>query len=271
MRQGGGSDLTDLMEEENEMPMINLTQAARSFEEQGFLVLERLLSEEEITPISDETDKLITDGVNYFPKDDVVYEPGSSPPRVRNAFRVHLHNPFFMGVARHPKISPVVEELLGRPVRLYGSQLFAKPPEVGSVVPLHPDRPYWPSEPYELLSCWIALDDSTVENGGVRFMVGPHKLGELRHLPSNVPGNSLKLDDARISGLPEYAVQVPRGSCVLHHCLTAHWSGPNRSRRPRRGLIMVYMSPRVRLTDATKLRGPADFPVVSDSDGHADR
>jgi len=253
------------------MPMIDLIQAARSFDEKGFLVLERFFSEEEIAPISNETDKLITEGVNYYPKEDVVYEPGSSPPRVRNAFRVHLHNPFFLGVARHPKIISVVEALLGRPVRLYGSQLFAKPPEVGSVVPLHQDMPYWPFEPYELLSCWIALDDSTVENGCVQFIVGSHKLGMLRHLPSNVLGNSLKLDDGRISGLPEYVAQVPRGSCVLHHCLTAHWSGPNRSLRPRRGLIMAYMSPQVRLTDPAKLRGPADFLVVSDSAGHADR
>jgi ectoine hydroxylase-related dioxygenase (phytanoyl-CoA dioxygenase family) len=244
--------------------MINLPQAARSFAEDGFLVLERLLSEEEISPVSDEIDRIIKGGANDFPKGDIVFEPGSSPPRVRNAFRVHIHNPFFMGVARHPKIIPVVEELLGRPVRLYSSQVFAKPAEVGSTVPLHQDIPYWPFEPPELLSCWIALDDSTIENGCVRFIAGSHKCGVLRHVPSNVPGNSLKLDDERIAAFPEYVAQVPRGSCVLHHCLTAHWSGPNHSPRPRRGLIMVYMSPRVHLTDPSKLRGPADFPVVID-------
>jgi ectoine hydroxylase-related dioxygenase (phytanoyl-CoA dioxygenase family) len=249
--------------------MVNPAQAARSFEKNGFLVLERLLSEEEISPVSDEIDNIVNGTAKYIPKEDIIFEPGSLPPRVRNAFRVHLYNPFFMGIARNAKIVSLVEELLGRPLRLYGSQLFAKPAEVGSTVPLHQDMPYWPFEPYELLSCWIALDDSSIENGCVRFLAGSHKLGVLRHVPSNVQGNSLKLDDERIAGLPEHPVQVPRGSCVLHHCLTAHWSGPNHSHRPRRGLIMVYMSPRVRLTDPTKLRGPADFLVVSNSDGPA--
>jgi ectoine hydroxylase-related dioxygenase (phytanoyl-CoA dioxygenase family) len=251
--------------------MVNLAEAARFFDENGYLVLERLLLEEEISPVSDEIDNIIGGKADYFPKDDIIYEPGSSPPRVRNAFRVHLYNPFFMRIARHPRIVPIVEEVLGRPLRLYSSQLFAKPAEVGSIVPLHQDMPYWPFAPPELLSCWIALDDSTIENGCVRFLAASHKHGVLRHVPSNVPGNSLKLDDERIAEFPERVIQVPRGSCVLHHCLTAHWSGPNHSQHPRRGLIMVYMSPRVQLTDPAKLRGPADFLVVSDLDGQTAR
>jgi phytanoyl-CoA hydroxylase len=245
--------------------MVNLTEAAQSFRENGFLVLERFFSEEEISPFSNEIDKIITGKVDYVPQQDLLYEPGASPPRVRNAFRVHLYNPFFMEIARHPRLVPLMDELLDRPVRLYGSQLFAKPAQVGTVVPLHQDMPYWPFAPHELVSCWIALDDSKIENGCVRFIKGSHKLGILRHVPSGVQGNSLKLDDERIAGLPEYTVEVPRGSCVLHHCLTAHWSEPNRSPSPRRGLIMIYMSPRVQLTDPSKLRGPADFPVVSHS------
>ncbi len=244
--------------------MVDLNQAARSFEEDGFLILDRLFTEEEIAPVSEEIDCIIQGKVDYVPPKDIVYEPGS-PPRVRNVFRIHLYNPFFMGMAKHPKIVSVVERLLGRPLRLYSSQLFAKPAAVGTVVPLHQDMPYWPFAPFELLSCWIALDDSNTENGCVRFKVSSHKLGLLKHFPSNVKGNSLALEDERIAGFPERVVEVPRGSCVLHHCLTAHWSEPNRSTHPRRGLIMMYMSPRVQLTDASKLSQPADFPTVSES------
>jgi phytanoyl-CoA hydroxylase len=245
--------------------MIDLDNAARSFDENGFLVLERLFTEEEIAPVSDEIDRIIQGKVDYIPKDDLFYEPGSSPPRMRNAFRVHLYNPFFMGITRHPKVVSVVERILGTPLRLYNTQLFAKPAEVGTVVPLHQDAPYWPFEPHELLSCWIALDDSTIENGCVRFKKGSHKQGVLRHVASKVKGNSLQLEDERINGFPEEAVQVPRGSCVLHHCLTAHSSEPNRSGRARRGFILIYMSPRVECTDPSKLRMGTDFAVVSDS------
>ena len=40
--------------------MVNLAEATRSFEENGFLVLERLLSEEEISPVSDEIDNIVS-------------------------------------------------------------------------------------------------------------------------------------------------------------------------------------------------------------------
>lgn len=156
--------------------------------------------------------------------------------------------------------------MLGKPLRLYGSQLFAKPAAVGTPVPLHQDMPYWPFEPYELASAWIALDDATVENGCVRYVAGSHKLGMLPHVPSGVAGNSMGLaPDPRIEALPERTAEVRRGSVILHHCLTAHRSDANRSGRPRRGLIYVYMSEAVRLTDPSRMKGPAEFPVVSDT------
>src|SRR5579863_1380488 len=128
------------------------------FENNGFVALPGLLSESEIGAVSDEIDKIITGAVDYVPDDCLVYEPGSSPLRVRNVFRVHQFHSIFMDLARHPKIIAAVEQTLGRPLRLYSSQLFAKPAAGGSVVPLHQDMPYWPFEPYELVSAWIALD-----------------------------------------------------------------------------------------------------------------
>lgn len=237
---------------------------AQFFNENGFVVLRDLLSPEEVGAVSDEIDRIVRGEVDYVPDHDIVYEPNSR--RVRNAFRLHQYNPFFMELARNPKIVTVVEEIFGKPIRLYASQLFAKPPEVGTAVPQHQDMPYWPFAPYELLSAWIALDDSTIENGCVRHVKGSHKLGILNHVPSGVPGNSLGLSDDAIEGMEEVPVEVSRGSCILHHCLTVHRSEPNRSTHARRGLIYVYMSDRVRLTDPDKLKGANEFPVVSEGD-----
>lgn len=243
--------------------MVNEGECVRRFNENGFVVIPGLFSEQEILPISDEIDRIITGKSDYVPAESLVYEPDSLPPRVRNVFGLHRFHPVFMALARHPGIVAIVGQILGDPLRLYSSQLFAKPGSGGSAVPLHQDMPYWPFEPSELVSAWIALDDSTLENGCVRFLPTSHKLGLLRHVASGIVGNSLKLEDARVIGIKEHPVEVRRGSCVLHHCLTAHRSEQNRSTRPRRGLIYIYMSPRVRLTDSSKLRGPADFPVVS--------
>lgn len=235
------------------------------FERDGFVVVEDVFSGQELAAISDEVNRVIEGSAAYLPAREIVYEPDTQPPRVRNAFGLHNYSDIFLQAAKNPSLIGVLESILGRPLRLYASQVFAKPARVGTIVPSHQDMPYWPFEPYEMISAWIALDDSTIENGCVRYVAGSHKLGILPHAPSGVVGNSQAVvDDPRWKDLPECPVEVRRGSCILHHCLTVHRSEPNRSPNPRRGLIYVYMSDRVRVTDPSRLRNPAaDFPVVS--------
>lgn len=244
--------------------IMSYDQIAQEFNENGFVVLEDVFSPSEITTVSDEVNRVIEGRAAYLPEAEVVYEPDSTPRRVRNAFRLHHYEGRFLNTAKHPNLIGPMEAILGKSLRLYGSQVFAKPARVGTAVPAHQDMPYWPFEPYELVSAWIALDDSTIENGCVRYVAGSHKLGMLPHAPSGVVGNSLGLvEDSRVAALEERPVEVRRGSCILHHALTVHRSEPNRSDFPRRGLIYVYMSENVRLTDPSRMKGPAEFPAVS--------
>ena len=239
------------------------SKAATCFEKEGFVVLDQLFTEAEIAPISDEIDRIIAGERTYIPDRDLVFEPDTNPRQLRNAFRLALYNPLFLEFAKSTKLTGVLGDLLGRPLRLYGSQLFAKPARVGTIVPKHQDMPYWPFDPPELITAWVALYDSTKENGCVRLFEVSHKLGMLPHASSNVPGNSLGLiDHPAVNALPERAVEVKRGSVVLHHSLTVHCSDPNLSDRARRGLVYVYMSPNVRLTDPDRMKGPAIFPEL---------
>ncbi|MBY0504410.1 MAG: phytanoyl-CoA dioxygenase family protein [Bryobacteraceae bacterium] len=234
---------------------------AERFWRDGFVVLPGLFNEAEIAPVSDEVDRVLRREVDYVPERDIVLEPGSA--RLRNAFRLHQYQPLFLEFAGHPALTGIVREILGEPLRLYGSQVFAKPALVGSAVPRHQDMPYWPFAPYDLLSAWIALDHSTVANGCVRFSVGSHRLGLLPHTASQVVGNSLGMvPTASVDALPEYAAEITRGSVVLHHSLTVHRSEANTSEQARRGLVYVYMGPRVELVDPARLKGPAKFPFV---------
>jgi phytanoyl-CoA hydroxylase len=236
----------------------------KEFEANGFAVLEDVFSPAEIAAVSDEVDRVIEGKASFLPESEIVYEPDSSPRRVRNAFRLHHYSEQFLETAKHPNLIGPLSAILGKSLRLYGSQVFAKPARVGTIVPSHQDMPYWPFEPYEMISAWIALDDSTIENGCVRYLAGSHKLGMLPHAPSGVVGNSLGVvADDRLTRLKEQPVEVRRGSCILHHSLTVHRSEPNRSGNARRGLVYVYMSERVRLTDPARLKGPAEFPLIS--------
>lgn len=228
----------------------------------GMVVIPGLFQDEKLREIDRAVNELLT-GSGGLPESELVYEPGSNPPRLRNAFRLHRYSPFFWDLACDSALASIMAELLGKPLRLYSSQMFLKPGMVGSEVPWHQDMPYWPFQPAEMATAWIALDDTSVENGCVRFLKASHLDGVLPHEPSGVTGNSLRLCEAALpSNREEQAVEVPKGSVVIHHCLTVHRSEPNLSPNDRRGLLYIYMSPNVTVTDASRLKGGTDFPVV---------
>ena len=56
-----------------------------------------------------------------------------------------------------------------------------KPPRVGSRQPYHQDQPLgFHIDPADLMvTCWIAFDDSTLENGCLRVLPGTHRNGQL--------------------------------------------------------------------------------------------
>lgn len=237
-------------------------QTQSDWQNDGLFIVPSLFHTNELAEIEAAVAELLA-GNGGIPEEELVYETGSNPPRLRNAFRMHRYRPFFWQLACHPRLASVMEQLLGGPLRLYSTQMFLKPGKVGSAVPWHQDMPYWPFHPAEMATAWIALDDTSIENGCVRFLKGSHREGILPHEASGVKGNSLKLSESALpTGYEEVAVEVPKGSVVIHHCLTVHRSEPNLSDHDRRGLLYIYMSPNVEVTDASKLKGGTDFPEV---------
>lgn len=151
-------------------------------------------------------------------------------------FRSHLSNPL---------ATAAVAELCGTDtLRVWHDQIQYKPPIVGTATGWHQDYPAWPVlEPADLVSCWVALDDATLENGCMRMVPGSHRWGIHRALnsgedfapaydPEDLPAG------ARVEVVP---CEVKAGCGVFHHCLTWHGSAPNPSPRPRRAIAVHYM------------------------------
>jgi phytanoyl-CoA hydroxylase len=65
-------------------------------------------------------------------------------------------------------------------VALYHDQSVYKKPETKKDFPWHQDNGYTPIEPEQYLTCWIALEDATIENGCI--WPGTHKQGPVEHV-----------------------------------------------------------------------------------------
>ena len=84
-------------------------------------------------------------------------------------------------------------------------------------------------------TCWLALSDSTVENGCIWVLPETHKLGTQPH-------ERTVLGQVGYSGdNPGVAVPLKKGSMAVFSSLLFHRSGPNLTEGVRKSYIIQYI------------------------------
>ena len=165
-----------------------------------------------------------------------------------SSYEAAIHNPLIAGTAR---------ALLDTPeVRLWHDQIISKPPHDNGHFGFHHDFFFWPLSPPNIVSCWLALDDATVDSGCMHVMPKSHKderfsvaaraafnsasakANEAGHEPPSNPWTERgKLDISH--GIP---VELKAGECMFHHCLNWHGTPPNITDHQRRAFVMIFMA-----------------------------
>ena len=150
--------------------------------------------------------------------------------------------PGFHDLLWHPTLVGAAEQLIGGKVRFWHDQLFCKPPEHGGGVSWHQDYSYWTrTTPMAHLTCWIALDDTTSENGVIQYIPGSHRwnLLPVTGLAGGMDSIRELLDPEQCRSMKTPAQRPMRkGECSFHHPLTVHGSGKNLSGVPRRATVV---------------------------------
>jgi hypothetical protein len=140
-----------------------------------------------------------------------------------------------------PAYRMAAAQLLGGAVRFWHDQLFCKPPKHGGVVAWHQDYSYWTrTRPMSHLTCWIALDDATRDNGCVCYIPGSHRweLLPITGLAGDMNAIQTVLDDEQRAAFKPVFAELKAGQAVFHHPLMVHGSYENRTNRPRRAVVI---------------------------------
>jgi len=141
-------------------------------------------------------------------------------------------------------------QLLGvERLRFWHDQVFYKPARHPGVVTWHQDYSYWTrSVPVGHVTCWIALDDSTEENGCLQYVPGSHRFGLLPKISLTKDMDAVRefLTPEQAAAFEPVPMVVEAGECTFHHPHTVHGSHANRSNRPRRGVVLNFMRPDTR-------------------------
>jgi len=168
----------------------------------------------------------------------------------------HLFFRWAYDLATHRAVVDPIAEILGPDVLVHSSRIFYKHPYDPSYVGWHQDGIYSGLNAYPALTAWIALSDSTVENGCLRVIPGSHQHGVYSHTETYANDNlsnhgeevTIQIDEARVRD-----VTLKAGAMSLHHINMIHGSNPNRSNTNRIGFSVTYITPQLQRSN---------FPVV---------
>src|SRR5438105_15286882 len=92
---------------------------------------------------------------------------------------------------RHPRVLGPVVDLLGRDLLVWKSVFFVKEPQTAQFVDWHQDSAYWGFDTEDVVTAWIALTESTIENGCLRVVPGSHRRPEVPHAIRFAENNAL--------------------------------------------------------------------------------
>ena len=253
-------------------------QQKQQFEEDGFLVVEDVLTpaeldacEAEIYRLHQVTAKLEETedpALKHFQREPYAKDKEQDGlPVLRKIEQTRDFSVVFKDLAAHPNLVRVIQSLIGNDLLLFRSTLMLKPAFHGSAHAFHQDSAYWPMDPPSLVTVSIALTESTSENGCIQVIPKSHKWGmkDWGLIAQNTEKAQANRDDVDTSG----AIEVPlkAGSAVMFHSLTVHGSGPNKSPDARHTALYAYFPPTVKLVARGNEATSRSFPVIAGLNG----
>lgn len=233
-------------------------QQVETFRRDGVLPLGRILEPAVVKEACEHLEALRAQKLMDCPKD----EADRKSYRLLNT---STKDAWFQCIINNKTLLDCAEAVLGPNVQYYQDNVFYKPARDGGSTPWHQDNIWWNSNPPNMLTVWIALDDVDTSNGGVQYVRGSNaSLIEPEMPVEDINGSKYKMlspeQIAKIDMSHAVSFNVPAGHAVMHHCLTLHGAPPNNSDRSRRGYtVHLAQAGCVKLDPATNpiLRGKA--------------
>jgi hypothetical protein len=164
----------------------------------------------------------------------------------------HAYFRWAYDLATHPALLDAVEGLLGPDLLVWTVSIFPKYPRDPGYISWHQDGTYWGLDSTRVTTAWIALTDSTRDNGCMRVVPGSHRRPILPHRDTYAADNRLSRGqeiEVAVDERDAVDVVLRAGEMSLHHVNIIHGSNPNPSDGPRIGFAPRFTTPETRQTD----------------------
>jgi ectoine hydroxylase len=226
-----------------------------SYERDGFLSVQELITPDEVAVYHRELERLISDPAVRSDERSII-EPKSQ--EIRSVFEVHKLSAVFAALVSDERVVGRARQILGSDVYVHQSRINVKPGFGASGFYWHSDFETWHAEDglpqMRAVSVSIALTENFDTNGGLMIMPGSHRtfLGCAGATPKDNYKKSLQMQDAgtpsdeALTGFAEkHGIKLftgRAGSATWFDCNCMHGSGDNITPFPRSNVFIVFNS-----------------------------
>lgn len=211
------------------------------FNRDGYLIVERFLSEEETSKLA---------GIALS---DNVIKNNAMDLNDKTGKKTRLTSWYTPGddayglLTRSKRVVAAVDQLLDgeAPVCHFHSKLMQKEPRVGGAWEWHQDYGYWYKNeflfPDQMISVMIAITEANKQNGCLQVIKGSHKMGRVEHgFSGEQVGASQHYVDLALKTMELLHVELKAGDALFFHSNILHRSEANLSDTARWSLISCY-------------------------------
>jgi ectoine hydroxylase-related dioxygenase (phytanoyl-CoA dioxygenase family) len=220
------------------------------YREQGFVILEGVLSAAEIEELRDALQPYLDLGLRG--RNDFEGE------RTQRIYSLVGRGKVFERSAEHPAVLELVDTLLKPGYLLTASQAICIHPGE-TPQPIHYDDGFYtlprPRPAVSVSTIW-ALDEFTAEGGGTEVIPGSHAWDDARVTGTYTDAAGARSDDELAAEL--VPVEMPAGSLVLFAGTLLHRGGANRATTTRRAFSHQYCEPWARQQENFMLTVPRE-------------
>jgi len=232
-------------------PLSLLPEQVAFYQEHGYLRIPQVYSSAQVDVLEHELNYLLgrwaSDGMGWTGPWRKVYmdEATEKKSKLIAMHDLQLYSSAWNAAVNQPRLCDALVDLIGPNIELHHTTLHAKPPETGHPFPMHQDWAFYKHTNDRYIDVLVHLDDTSAENGEIRFLDGSHRFGALEHVvrtpegegcTPHLPTDRWKLEDT-------VAVPARRGDVVLFNIHTIHGSYINRTDRIRRLVRLGYRDP----------------------------
>jgi ectoine hydroxylase-related dioxygenase (phytanoyl-CoA dioxygenase family) len=220
------------------------------YRNEGYFVLERALTDEQLD--------LLRGGAQYsVDKLDAAFDEAGVDRIGINArgkryfsHMIYKDRPELRQFLFSDMMAQICQATLGEDAYLFWEQYVIKAADPDTSFAWHQDSGYVHEDHKPYLTCWIALDDVTEENGSVYLL--PYSRSGIRAYVKHIPDPAVNDLVGYFGSDPGVPMTAPAGSIVVFSSVVLHRSGPNTTDRLRRVYLAQYSGEVIMSKDGTE-------------------